>query len=420
VRAAPAARVLLPFGLAALVLAGYGAVVFGLDLTGSSANVWTSSRVFWSETVAVLAIPVALAAGVLWSRSSRSAVADLVVELEHSPPGSVRARWRGRSATRRSRLGLWLLERRAFVDGDGRTLELPRRVGTRVTVLGAEDAPIARSSTTRRSSSSALFDAAGARRGSRSRTSGCRRSPAPARRGAFLAGPDRPGRRRRAPPARAQPPRRRAAAAARLGPRAPARPRAARREADGAAELLAEAEAELAPLDELRELARGIHPAILTEQAGRRAPLACRALDVPVTLLDSRRRLDEPVEAAAYFLVPESLANVAKYAHASRASVRVDVLDGRVLVEVEDDGVGGADACAAPGCAASPTGCTLDGELEIVSPPGRGTRIPPRSRARPDRRRRRPPPRGRRARARGRRLRRGREGRLGARAAASS
>jgi hypothetical protein len=126
VRAAPGPRrVLLPFGLAALVLAGYGAVVFGLDLTGSSANVWTSSRVFWSETVAVLTIPIALAAGVLWSRSSRSAVADLVVELEHSPPGSVRDALARTLGDPSLKLGLWLPEQRAFVDGDGRTLELP-------------------------------------------------------------------------------------------------------------------------------------------------------------------------------------------------------------------------------------------------------------------------------------------------------
>ena len=89
VRAAPGPRrVLLPFGLAALVLAAYGTIVFGLDLTGSSTNFWTSSRVFWSETLAVLAIPVALAAGLLWGRTSRAAVADLVLDLERTPPRS--------------------------------------------------------------------------------------------------------------------------------------------------------------------------------------------------------------------------------------------------------------------------------------------------------------------------------------------
>ena len=357
--------------------------MFGLDLTGSSTNFWTSSRVFWSETVAVLAIPVALAAGVLWSRSSRSAVADLVVELEHSPPGSVRDALARTLGDPSLELGLWLPERRAFVDGDGRTLELPAPgSGRAVTVLGAADAPIAALvHDPALLEQRALLDAAGAAarfalenerlqaelrlqldevRSSRARI--------------VQAGDDERRRLERNLHDGAQ---QRLLglglalqlARAQLGA-----------EADGAAELLAEAEAELRVGARRAARARAGHPSGDPDRAGpgRRTPLACRALDGSrSTLLDlPDERLEEPVEAAAYFLVSESLANVAKYAHASRASVRVDVLDGRVLVEVEDDGVGGADASRGSGLRGlSDRLHALDGELEIVSPPGRGTRI---------------------------------------------
>ncbi len=131
--------------------------------------------------------------------------------------------------------------------------------------------------------------------------------------------------------------------------------------ADGAAELLAEAEAELrSALDELRELARGIHPAILTEQG---LAVALRSLaersTVPVTLLDlPDERLEEPVEAAAYFLVSESLANVAKYAHASRARCASTCSTGACSSRSRTTVSAAPMRCAAPGCVAFPTGCT--------------------------------------------------------------
>src|SRR6185437_15631799 len=98
-------------------------------------------------------------------------------------------------------------------------------------------------------------------------------------------------------------------------------------------------------LTELRELARGIHPAVLTERGleaalevlGARTPLPV-ALDVQLP-----ERLPEPVEAAAYYVVSEALANVVKHAGAESADVRVAGANGTLLVEVEDDGRGGAD-----------------------------------------------------------------------------
>jgi signal transduction histidine kinase len=385
VRAAPGPRrVLLPFGLAAFALAAYGALGFALDLSGSSTGFWTSSTMFWAETAALFAIPLALAAGVLWSRSSRSAVADLVVELEHSPPGSVRDALARALGDPSLELGLWLPERRAFVDADGGELSLPAPgsgSGRAVTILGPEDAPIAALvHDPALLEQPGLLEAAGAaarfalenerlQAELRHRLDEVRSSRARI----VQAGDDERRRLERDLHDGAQQRLLGLGLALRL-----ARTRLGAEE-DGAGELLDEAEAELrAALDELRELARGIHPAVLTEQglAAALRSLAERST-VPVTLVAvPDERLRAPVEAAAYFLVSESLANVAKYAHASRASVRVGVVDGRVLVEVEDDGVGGADAAHGSGLRGlSDRLHALDGELEIDSPPGRGTRI---------------------------------------------
>jgi signal transduction histidine kinase len=87
-------------------------------------------------------------------------------------------------------------------------------------------------------------------------------------------------------------------------------------------------------------------------------------------------RLDRSTEAAAYFLVSESLANVAKYAHANRVRVRVGRVDGRVLVDVDDDGVGGADPSRGSGLRGLADRVhALDGKLALESEPGRGTHL---------------------------------------------
>ena len=129
-------------------------------------------------------------------------------------------------------------------------------------------------------------------------------------------------------------------------------------------------------LDELRELARGIHPAILTD---RGLPAAVRALaeraPLPVHLQAMPAdRLPSAVEAAAYFVVAESLTNVAKYARAEHATVRIGREDGVAVVEVRDDGVGGADPAAGTGLRGlADRLAALDGRLEVHSPPGGGT-----------------------------------------------
>ena len=146
-----------------------------------------------------------------------------------------------------------------------------------------------------------------------------------------------------------------------------------------AANLLAEAGEQLAlGLEDLRELARGIHPAILTDHGLTPAveALAARAT-VPVDVSGlPPERLAEPIEAAAFYVVSESLANVAKYAAASRASVELARDDGLLVVEVSDDGVGGADADKGSGLRGlSDRVEALGGRLRVSSDPGHGTTV---------------------------------------------
>ncbi|HKP89504.1 MAG TPA: PAS domain S-box protein [Thermoleophilaceae bacterium] len=126
---------------------------------------------------------------------------------------------------------------------------------------------------------------------------------------------------------------------------------------------------------ELRELARGIHPAVLTD-GGLEPALAVLADrgTLPITVAVPSERLPAAVEAAAYFVVAEALTNVARYAQARRAEVTVTRANGNLHVEVSDDGRGGADAAAGTGL----TGlgdrvAALGGELSVSSPPGEGT-----------------------------------------------
>ncbi len=131
-------------------------------------------------------------------------------------------------------------------------------------------------------------------------------------------------------------------------------------------------------LSELRELARGIHPAVLSDRGLRSAldVLTARA-PVPVELDTAGvQRLDREIEAGAYFVVAEALTNVAKYSAATFATVTVRRDDGRLLVEVRDDGIGGADPSTGSGLRGlwDRVGA-LDGRIEIVSPPGEGTLV---------------------------------------------
>jgi signal transduction histidine kinase len=133
-----------------------------------------------------------------------------------------------------------------------------------------------------------------------------------------------------------------------------------------------------AALKELRELARGIHPAVLSDRGlggaiqtlAERAPLPVAVGELPAA------RLPEHVELAAYFVVSEALTNVAKYASASEASVTVIKENGSLTIEVGDDGVGGADLQGGSGLRGlTDRLAAIGGWLDLDSRPGHGTNL---------------------------------------------
>ena len=143
--------------------------------------------------------------------------------------------------------------------------------------------------------------------------------------------------------------------------------------------LVVEAEHELEQaLEELRELARGIHPAVLTDrglEAAIRAVAGRAPIPIELTRLPEDR-LPGSVEAAIYYLVAEAITNVAKYAQATHASVAVERSNGFARVVVSDDGVGGAEAIAGSGLAGLADRVeALGGRLHVESPPGQGTEL---------------------------------------------
>jgi signal transduction histidine kinase len=156
-----------------------------------------------------------------------------------------------------------------------------------------------------------------------------------------------------------------------------ARTRMARDPASGLP-VLDEAIAELvAATAELRELARGIHPAVLAD--GGLAPalsaLAERSRPRANVLAVPANRLPEAIEAMAYFVVAEALTNITRYADATTATVAAAVDGGRLVVEVRDDGRGGADQDGSGLRGLADRAAALNGELEIQSRPGEGTNV---------------------------------------------
>jgi signal transduction histidine kinase len=148
---------------------------------------------------------------------------------------------------------------------------------------------------------------------------------------------------------------------------------------DGAAKLIAEAreEAQLA-VKEIRELARGIHPALLSDRGlgpalealASRAPVPVEITGVP------QAPLRPAVEAAAYFVTAEALTNVAKYARANQAAVALSLEEKHLRVEVSDDGVGGADPSTGSGLRGLRDRVdALEGRFDVESPRGGGTRV---------------------------------------------
>jgi signal transduction histidine kinase len=337
------------------------------------------------EVVAYLliaAVPVALTMDLLRGKIERGAVADLVLEL-----GDTRAPGKLRDALARAlhdpslSLAYWLPERDGYFDVEGRPVELPGDGAPRVaTVIEREGRPVAALVHDAALADEQLVSAVGAAAGLalenerlqadlRARLTELRASRA---RIVDAADAERRRLERNLHDGTQQ---RLVSISMALGlaeSKLDADPQAAGQILEEARQALGTA------LQELRDFSQGIHPPVLTERGLGPAlkelvflaPMSIE-LDVP-----DDERLPEPVEAAAYYVVAEALANVAKYASAASVSVTVERRNGNTLIEVADDGVGGADRAKGSGLRGlSDRVEALGGTLAVESAPGLGTRL---------------------------------------------
>lgn len=326
-------------------------------------------------------VPVAFLVGLLRVRLARSAVADLIVELGRTPAADDLRAALGRVLHDRSLvLAYWLPEVGRYVDAGGRPVELPaadpgravtmverdgRRIGALVHDVALREEP--------QLVASACAAAALALENERLQAElRARLQELQASRARLVQAADQERRRieRNLHDGTQQ---RLVSIAMALGL---AQAKLAVDPA-GAGAIFGEARQGLtAALKELRELSHGIHPGILTERGLGPAlgELTLHAA-VPVTLTVSvDRRLPEPVEATAYYVVCEALANVAKHAHATAAHVHIDATNTPAVVEVTDDGVGGAAGGRGSGLRGLADRVeAVGGRFWLSSPPGRGT-----------------------------------------------
>jgi signal transduction histidine kinase len=328
------------------------------------------------------AVPFAVLADILRARLARSMLGDLFLELQASPapadlPGALARALRDPSLT----LAYWLPEFRTYADLDGRRVELPDGAAGRATTVidrdGEHVAALVHDASLREDP--ALLDAVGAAAGmalEHARLQSELRARLEELRGsrARIVEATQEERKRLERNLHDGAQQRLVSLSLELGmlERQLGDDSEARRRLDQARREVADS------LQELRELARGLHPAVVT---GHGLEVALESLvarsPVPVELsVELAERVPEPVEVAAYYLVAESLTNVAKYAHASTARVGVTHAGGDLVVEVVDDGVGGATTETGTGLRGLADRVeALDGRLRVWSPEGGGTRV---------------------------------------------
>jgi signal transduction histidine kinase len=332
--------------------------------------------------VALATMPLGFELGLLRSRLARGAVAELVVELGQTPvPGELRDALARALHDPSLALAYWLPDQGHYVDLNGRTVEPPRddscgltstiveRAGRRVAALvhdvslrddpGLVEAVCAAAGLALenerlqaelrahldelRASRVRIVEAADAerRRLERDLHDGTQQRLVSVSMSLGLA-----------------------------GSKLSSDPQAARRILDETRNTLGVA------LQELREVSQGIHPGILTER-GLGAALRELTYSAPIPIeltVAFEERLPEPAEAAAYYVVAEALTNVAKYASATVVSVTVNNRNGRAVVEVSDDGIGGADPAHGSGLRGlADRVAALGGRFAVESPPGEGT-----------------------------------------------
>jgi signal transduction histidine kinase len=357
-------------------LAAVFALAAAVRLAASGQGSERATLLLYQASLCALAF--GLLAGLLRAPWERAAVADLVVELGETRSGTLRDALARALADPSLEVGYWLPELDGFVDATGRQLYLPEpgsgrsmttveRDGRPLAVLVHDRAVLADPGLVEAVSSAAKLAAANARlqadvlaRLAELRTSRRRILEAGDEERERLEGRLRDGAERQ------------------LDELAQDLQDARTSASEGTVERIVAAEAQLRRTqDELRRLARGINPRVLTEK-GLAAALSSLAEEspIPIELAVSARQADPGVEACAYFVCSEALANVAKHASASGVRIVVSGNDGRLAVEIEDDGVGGADIARGSGLRGLADRVeTLGGTLTVVSPPGGGTSL---------------------------------------------
>jgi signal transduction histidine kinase len=359
-------------GLSVVLLA-----IAGANLLLPPAEVSGPSLLVYEAALCVLA--GGLLAGLLVAPWRQADVADLVVELGQARPGTLRGALARALGDPSLEIGYWLPDRAVFVDAEGRVLALPDPgTGRSVTVVEREGQPVAAlvhdpavledPGLVEAVTSAAQLAAANARLRAEVQA---RVEELGASRRRILAARDEERRRLER--------RLHEGAEARLGELA-----VTLRRGQGLAageqtrDQLAHAEDQLGrTLEELRRLAQGLHPRVLAEH-GLADALAALAKDLllPVEIKVTGNRLPQWVAAAAYFVCAEALTNTAKHAAATRVTVAVTASDGRLRVEITDDGVGGADPARGSGLRGLADRVEASGgTLQVQSVPGRGTHL---------------------------------------------
>jgi signal transduction histidine kinase len=372
-------RIYLPLLIAAVVAALW-AVLNGV-LTFVESPPAIIYDLFWWQIVSLIALPLAMLWGLLRARLARVHVGELVVHLEETPVDGLRDELALTLEDPTLELGLWIPDRGIYVDASGAELAVPadgsERAATFVEHEGAPLAVLVHDPTLREEPKLVEAVAAAARLALvnarlhaevRSQLETVQES-----RARIAAAADEERRRiERDLHDGAQ--QRLVALALEL--------RSAQRQLDTTddaevASLLASTADELqVAVEELRELAQGIHPGILTqgglahalEQLAARAPL-------PVSVNATAERFAPELEATAYFVACEALTNTVKHAGASRASIGVRRENGFLVVEIEDDGRGGADVDGSGLRGLSDRVEARGGRLLVQSSPGSGTRV---------------------------------------------
>jgi signal transduction histidine kinase len=329
--------------------------------------------------VVLIAIACGLLIGLLSASWERAAVTDLVVELGEARSGTLRGELASALGDPTLELGYWLPESDAFVDTDGRPMSLPESGSERsVTRVERDGRPIAAlvhdpsvlgdPGLLEAVASAAQLAASNARLQAEVRA---QVAELVASRRRLVEAGDQERRRleRRLHDGTEQ----------RLGQMQETLGRI-RREASGdeTRAKIDRAESQLErTLEDLSRLAQGLHPRILSERGLEGALLSvAERSEVPVDISVTGNLLPPGLEAAAYFVCSEALANVGKYASASRATISVSTDDSRVRMSVEDDGVGGADLSRGSGLRGLADRVeALGGTLHVDSPPGHGTRL---------------------------------------------